>query len=82
MLNLAVDPQEVLDSVTGASADPWGELRLAAAIHWYQQGRMSQERAASFAGFDRAGFLDELARREVDVFTVDFEDLGRELARG
>ena len=29
------------------------ELRLAAAIQWYQQGRISQEWAARIAGMDR-----------------------------
>lgn len=55
------------------------ELRLAAAIHWYQQGSLSMERAAEAAGLTRADFLGELARRRVDVFGVDDEDLRREL---
>jgi hypothetical protein len=29
---------------------------------------------------DRADFLSELARRHVDVFSVDFDDLRREIA--
>jgi predicted HTH domain antitoxin len=55
------------------------EMRLAAAIHWYQQGRISMARAADTAGMTRPGFLAELARRRVDVFVVDEEDLAREL---
>jgi len=58
------------------------ELRLAGAIHWYQQGQLSMERAAEIAGMDRRGFLEELARRKVDVFQVDLDDLKREIARG
>ena len=58
------------------------ELRLAAAIHWYQQGQLSMERAAEIAGMDRPGFLQELARRKVDVFQVDMDDLKREISRG
>lgn len=40
------------------------------------------ERAAEIAGFDRVGFLHELARRGIDVFTVDAADLRSELAGG
>lgn len=58
------------------------ELRIAGAIHWYQQGQVSMERAAEIAGLDRKGFLEELARRKIDVFQVDPDDLKRELARG
>lgn len=54
-------------------------MRLAAAIHWYQQGIISMGRAAEAAGMDRPSFLAELARRRVDVFVIDEADLAREL---
>jgi predicted HTH domain antitoxin len=57
-------------------------MRLAAAIHWYTQGRVSMEKAALVAGLDRADFLDTLAAEKVDVFEVDIESLKRELERG
>jgi predicted HTH domain antitoxin len=57
-------------------------MRIAAAIHWYQQSAISMERAAETAGMSRAEFLAELARRRVDVFVVDEEDLARELDDG
>lgn len=50
-------------------------MRLAAAIHWYQRGQISQEKAAQVAGLDRTGFLMALTREGVDAFVVDFEDL-------
>ena len=58
------------------------EIRLAAAIHWYQQRAMSMERAADIAGMNRVEFLAELARRRIDVFHVDSDDLRRELEGG
>ncbi len=58
------------------------ELRLAAAVHWYQQGRISQEWAAKIAGMDRADFLLALSGMGKDSFVVDFNDLDDELARG
>ena len=38
-----------------------GDLRLAAAVHWYSRGLMSQERAAQVAGLDRPDFILALA---------------------
>ncbi|CRI68052.1 conserved hypothetical protein [Thiocapsa sp. KS1] len=58
------------------------ELRLAAAAQWYQQGRISQEWAATIAGMDRTDFMLALARMGKDSFQVDFDDLDRELSRG
>ena len=55
------------------------ELRLAAAVHWYGCGRISEEQAAEIAGVDRTDFLLALARYGQDVFQVDFDDLKREL---
>ncbi len=58
------------------------ELRLAAAIHWYERGEVSQEKAAYIAGLDRTDFLLALSREKVDAFVVDLDDLKRELSRG
>ena len=58
------------------------EMRLAAAIHWYKRGEVSQEKAAQVAGLNRTDFLLALAREGEDAFVVDFADLERELQRG
>ena len=58
------------------------EMRLAAAIYWYQKGEISQEKAAQIAGLNRRDFLATLAREQVDVFKVDWNDLKEELERG
>ncbi|MGA1603766.1 MAG: UPF0175 family protein [Prochlorothrix sp.] len=57
-------------------------LRLAAALHWYSKGLISQEKAANLAGLDRTDFILALAREQMDSFLVDFEDLQQELDRG
>jgi hypothetical protein len=44
--------------------------------------QLSQEMAAEVAGLDRTDFLMALARRGVDAFSMDFQDLERELDRG
>jgi predicted HTH domain antitoxin len=55
------------------------EVQRAAAIRWYQQGEISQEKAAELAGLNRRDFLMELARKEVDVFDVKLDELREEL---
>jgi predicted HTH domain antitoxin len=57
------------------------EMRIAAAIHWYSRGEVSQTKAAEIAGMERVEFIDELARQKVDGFVVDSESLKRELER-
>jgi predicted HTH domain antitoxin len=74
-------PEEVVES--RRSPEEFArELRLAAAIHWYERGAISQERAAQIAGLDRTDFLLALAAESADSVVVDFEDLDRELQRG
>lgn len=72
-------PDGLLAALKKAPHEVAAELRLAAAIHWYQQGVLSMERAAETADMSRTEFLRELARRRVDVFTIDDQDLAREL---
>jgi predicted HTH domain antitoxin len=57
-------------------------MKLAAAIHWYGRGMMSQERAAELAGLTRRDFIRALAREGVDVFVLDDDSLDRELGLG
>ena len=73
---------EVLAALRRSPDEFIRELKLAAAIHWYERGQISQEKAADFAGLDRTGFLLELARRGENTFVVDFADLEKELQRG
>ena len=75
-------PDGLLAALKKAPHEVAVELRLAAAIHWYQQGTLSMERAAEIAGLHRVDFLAELARRRIDVFVVDADELKRELSLG
>jgi predicted HTH domain antitoxin len=58
------------------------EMRIAAAVHWYSQGMVSQGKAAEIAGLSRAEFLDELFRRKVPAVQASLEELREELRRG
>ncbi|PSM47188.1 hypothetical protein C7Y66_21155 [Chroococcidiopsis sp. CCALA 051] len=75
-------PEEVFSALRRSPEEFVRELRLAAAIYWYQKSEISQEKAATIAGLNRRDFLMALSREQVDVFAVDFDDLQRELERG
>lgn len=75
-------PEDVFSALRRSPEEFGRELRLAAAIHWYERGLVSQEKAARVAGLDRTDFLKALAREGAEAFLVDFEDLDRELRRG
>lgn len=82
MMELTLELPEGLLAALRRSPDQFArDLRLAAAIHWYERGEISQEKAAELAGMDRTDFLMALAREQADAFVVDFDDLKRELER-
>ena len=74
--------EDVLSALRRSPDEFAKKMRLAAAIHWYERGEISQEKAAQVAGLDRTDFLLALAREGEDAFVVDFADLERELQRG
>jgi predicted HTH domain antitoxin len=55
------------------------EMRLAAAMIWYTQGRISHERAAQFSGLSRIAFIDALAGAKLPAFHVDVDELMEEV---
>ena len=57
------------------------ELRLAAAIFWYDRGLISQGKGAEIAGLTRAGFIQALGDAKVDVLQVTPEELRAEVER-
>lgn len=58
------------------------EMRLAAAVKWYEIGRISQSKAAELAGISRSEFLATLNRFSVTPFQETPEELEQEFARG
>lgn len=56
-----------------------GDDNLAEAIHRYQQGTISQERAAELAGMNRRDFIRTMAQKGLDVFIVTEETIAHEL---
>lgn len=57
------------------------EMRQAAAVKWYELGRISQGKAAEIAGVSRVGFHDLLARFKVSPVQMTVEELTEEINR-
>jgi predicted HTH domain antitoxin len=57
------------------------ELRLAAALKWFEAGMISQSKAAALAGVSREEFLLGCGRFQVSVVQTTAEALAEELAR-
>jgi predicted HTH domain antitoxin len=75
-------PPTVFSALRKAPEEFAAEMRLAAAIHWYSQGMVSQGKAAEIAGVSRAEFLEELFQRKIPAIQVSIEELREELRRG
>lgn len=83
MVKLTFDiPVEALSALRITPEQFAFEMRFAAAVQWYQQGIISGSKAAQIAGMTRLAFLDELARRKLDVFKIDLSELQQEIANG
>jgi predicted HTH domain antitoxin len=57
------------------------EMRLATAMIWYTQGRISHEKVAQFSGVSRITFIDALAAAKLPAFHVDVDELMEEVER-
>lgn len=55
------------------------EMRLVAAIKWYELGRVSQGKGAEIANLNRAEFIKALSEAKVSPFEVTKDDLLEEL---
>ncbi|MBX9256301.1 UPF0175 family protein [Desmonostoc muscorum CCALA 125] len=56
------------------------EMRIAAAVKWYELGDISQAKAAEIAGLNRAEFINALSRYQVDFMQYTAQELAQELA--
>ena len=72
-------PDDVYSALRRSPQEIIREMRLAAAVEWYAQERISQGKGAEIAGLSRAEFIDELARRKIPVVQIRPEELWREV---
>jgi predicted HTH domain antitoxin len=79
MVHIAFDLEE--DILSSVRQDPEGftrELRIAAAVKWYELRRVSQGRAAEIAGLSRAEFIEALGRYGVSPFQQTADEIVRD----
>ncbi len=82
MVHMTIDmPEEALAAFRAGPEDFAQELRLAAAVKWYELRRLSQERAAKVAGISRAEFIAALGRFGVSPFQSSADEILEEAGR-
>ena len=82
MKRIAIElPDDAITEEWGSDEEFARELRRAAAIQWYSEGKVSQSRAAELARLTRQGFLEALARAEVPATQATIAELADELVR-
>jgi predicted HTH domain antitoxin len=80
MKTITIEVLEEMTSLGGGSDKELGDaMRLATAILWYQQGRISQGKAAEIAGMNRVVFLNALHEAGVEAIQVTEDELRREM---
>jgi predicted HTH domain antitoxin len=72
-------PDSTFSALRKLPQDFVGEMRIAAAVKWYELGDLSQGKAAEVAGLSRADFITALARYKVSVLQYTAEELAQEL---
>ncbi|KYC39649.1 hypothetical protein WA1_30385 [Scytonema hofmannii PCC 7110] len=56
------------------------QMRIAAAVKWYELGEISQGKAAEIAGLNRADFINILLFYKVSPFQYTSQELAEEIA--
>lgn len=72
-------PEGVFSALRKEPAEFTKELRLAAAVKWYEMGIVSQEKASEIAGLSRSAFISALSRFKVSPFQYSAADIEKEL---
>jgi predicted HTH domain antitoxin len=72
-------PETVFSAIRKSPSEFAAEMRLAAAVKWYEMGVVSQEKAAEIAGQTRADFIFSLARFGVSPFQSTADEITEDL---
>jgi len=82
-IQVSIDlPRDVLSALRKEPKDFVQEMRVAAAVKWYEMGVVSQAKAAEIAGLSRTEFVSALNRFAVSPFQYDEKEIVRESGIG
>jgi len=73
-------PQSVFSALRQDPDSFMDEMRLAAAVKWYEMHQISQAKAAEIAGLSRSEFLTALARFGISPFQYEADEIVAEVA--
>ncbi len=68
-------PDDAFSALRSRPEDFVKEMRLAAAVKWFELGLVSQSKAAELAGVSRESFIQALTRFRVSPFQETPEEL-------
>ena len=79
---VAVSFELLEDVLSAVRKDPTcfaQELRLVAAVKWYEMGLVSQSQGAEISGLSRNAFISALGRFAVSVFQYNMDEIAEEV---
>jgi predicted HTH domain antitoxin len=77
---LTIDmPETAFSAIRKSPSEFAAEMRLAAAVKWYEMETLSQEKAAQIAGLTRADFILALGRFRVSPFQSTPDEIMEDL---
>ena len=81
MITVQIQLPETVFSALRLNPDEFiQEMRIAAAIKWYEVGEISQGKAAEIAGIARSDFINALSRYQVSFLQYTESELASEMA--
>lgn len=79
MLTIEI-PETVFSALQADPNEFTHQMRIAAAIKWYEIGRISQNKGAEIAGLSRSEFIDALSDAKVSPLQITPAQLREELS--
>ena len=73
-------PTTVFSALRQAPDEFVQEMRIAAAVKWYELGKISQGKASEIAGLTRTEFINALSRYQVDFMQYSDSELEEEMS--